>query len=139
MKKLIKCILPALILLIIGSVQVSAAHNPNGRAASEYDGTQVDVLFDEIGVTSSWRTITSGALCEQAGGYTYINWEESSDSSGKMWFRVTGGSISESKLVPYKGNIKFQTGTISGKRYSLSARRENIIDPPTDIKGSWTV
>ena len=133
MKKLItKLLVSGFAFLAIGGMQVNAAKQTGSSATSNAFGGSVS--YD-------YGVLSSNARCEEAGGYSIINWEEddSSESSFKLWFKVSGNGTSKSVCRTYHANFSFKSGTLNGKNYSLSGAREYPIDPTTYVSGSWQV
>lgn len=72
----------------------------------------------------------------------YIDWDSSSESSHKEWFRVVnsgGEARSGSFLFNYLDAdfIDEYTSCLEGYSYYLQAAREHIINPTTTVKGTW--
>lgn len=133
MKKFItKLLVSGFAFLAIGGMQVNAAKQTGSSATSnDFHGW----------VTYNYGVLSKDKRCEEAGGYSIINWEEdsSNESSFKLWFQVAGNGTSYSKCVTYHANFSFKSGTIKGKSYSLSGAREYPVDPETYVSGSWQV
>lgn len=71
--------------------------------------------------------------------YSVVQWNQSNQSSHKMWFRILDTSNKErgKAIFTYVDTDAFQTNLTAGQEYYLQARREFILDPLTIVKGSW--
>ncbi|RHN00315.1 hypothetical protein [Dielma fastidiosa] len=133
MKKLLtKIMITGFAFLAVSGMQVNAARQSGSTATSN--------LF-EGSVSYNYGVLSSGVKCEEAGGYSIINWEEDDKTPKifKLWFKVAGNGSSQSICVKHHDNFSFSSGTVTGKYYTLSGAREYPIDPSTFVKGSWQV
>ncbi len=124
MKNLIKCVCMLGILVVAMSTNVYA----------DYKG------FD----------ITAGFTWEQDPNYNAknnneylmgIKWTESGAGTHKEWFRVVN-SNSEQKAIglldyPSQNVVFLETTAKNGYYYYLQAHREHIINPRTQVRGTW--
>lgn len=97
-----------------------------------------------IETNSVWKSdLSSTASVEVKSGankYSGVNWTYSNKSSHKMIFRICNSSNGKSfgsGTLKYKSQDTFKTSIPEGTKTYIQARRENIIDPVTTVKGTW--
>lgn len=118
-------------LMLAALMLVSAFGTMKTRAA--------DVTNFNIQTGVSWKSEDDPSVKESDNLTGYVNWQSSSRSSHKEWFRLVNSNgylRSYEKLFSYKtnGNLS-EIQTEVGYYYYLQAKRENIVDPTTTVEG----
>lgn len=90
----------------------------------------------------NWSSKSSADVKEDDHLQAHIQWTYSSASSHKEWFRMVnsdGYVRGIDLLLNYKtsGFLTELSSATKGYYYYLQAKREHIIDPTTNVRGTW--